>query len=318
MLAYALSLSMIAVGNGFLQSLDNIIGDTLSSSIDQSQLEALPAPGRRHFLKIAGAAAILPAARVSPARAAETAQSGSIVKIDTSRIKALTFDMQGSLLDFYSTIVDEGEKFTSARGITADWSKISDQWRSEYRKQLDQVIAGTITWRSTDIIYRDSLDRLLATYSWGSSLSASERDQLSSIWSKLRPWADTKPGLERLRTKYTLSTLSNGSMASVVNIVKRGDLRFDCILTAELVKSSKPDPKVYALAANTLNLQPGEIMMVACHKYDLAAAKKFGFNVAFIPRPLEFGPGGKVDTSPEGYFDAMAPNLVALATTLGA
>lgn len=278
------------------------------------------APGRRDFLKVAGAAAALSVAtRAVPSHAAETpAHPAAFVKIDTSQIKALTFDMQGSLLDFYSTIVDEGAKFTQARGITADWTKISDQWRSEYRKQLDQVIAGTITWRSTDRIYRDSLDNLLATYSWGDTLSAADRDQISSLWSRLRAWDDTRPGLARMQKKFTLSTLSNGSMASVVNIVKQDKLPFDCILTAELVKSSKPDPKVYALAANSLSLQPHQIMMVACHKYDLAAAKKFGFNVAFIPRPLEFGPGGKTDTAPEDYFDAMAPSLVDLAKVLGA
>jgi 2-haloacid dehalogenase len=300
-----------------------IIGDILSSNSRLLQLDpsaSLRAPGRRDFLKVAGAAAALGVVtQAKPGHAAEApAHPDAFVKIDMSQIKALTFDMQGSLLDFYSTIVDEGEQFTKARGINADWTKISDQWRSEYRKQLDQVIAGTITWRSTDRIYRDSLDNLLATYSWGDTLSAADRDQISSLWSKLRAWDDTRPGLERMRKKFTLSTLSNGSMASVVNIVKQDKLPFDCILTAELVKSSKPDPKVYALAANSLNLQPQQIMMVACHKYDLAAAKKFGFNVAFIPRPLEFGPGGKTDTSKEDYFDAMAPSLVDLAKVLGA
>lgn len=237
---------------------------------------------------------------------------------DASRIKALTFDIQGSLVDFYSTMVDEGEAFTKARGLAADWTQITEQWRAEYRRQLDEVIAGTLPWRSTDVIYRNALDHMLATYAWGNRLSAGDRDDLSSLWSKLKPWQDTRPGLERLRKKYTLSTLSNGSMASVVSIVKAGGLPFDCILTAELVKSSKPDPKVYALAVNSLNLAPHQILMVACHKYDLAAAKQLGFSVAFIPRPLEFGPNGKVDTSSESYFDLMASSLTELASMLGA
>lgn len=282
---------------------------------------------RRKFLTVATAAAILPMVGISLSHAADHGSSLATTdstdfpaysKLDSSKIKALTFDMQGSLLDFYSTIVDEGKLFTESRGITADWTKISDQWRSEYRKQLDQVIAGSITWRSTDVIYRVALDNVLARYDWGGSLSANDRDELSSVWSKLRPWADTRQGLERLRKKYKLSTLSNGSMASIVNIVKRYDLAFDCVLTAELVKSSKPDPKVYMLAQNSLGLRPDEILMVACHKYDLAAAKNAGFHVAFIPRPLEFGPNGKVDTTEERYFDAMAPNLVQLAKLLGA
>jgi 2-haloacid dehalogenase len=178
-------------------------------------------------------------------------------------------------------------------------------------------MAGTIPWRSTDVIYRDALDQLLATYDWGPKLSAADRDQLNGLWSVLEPWPDTRPGLERLRRKYTLSTLSNGSMASVVSIVKHGRLPFDCVLTAELVRSSKPDPKVYALAANSFNLAPDQILMLACHKYDLAAAKKFGFRVAFVPRPLEFGPHGKVDLAREDYFDLMPSSLTDLAGMMG-
>jgi 2-haloacid dehalogenase len=137
------------------------------------------------------------------------------------------------------------------------------------------------------------------------------------LWYEIEPWPDTKPGLERLAKRFTLSTLSNGSMAQVVHLSKKAGLRFDCILTAELVQSAKPDPKVYALATRSLNLRPDQILMVAAHKYDLAAAKKFGFSVAFIPRPLEFGPNGKVDLKSEDYFDLMQPDLVEVARALG-
>lgn len=283
---------------------------------------------RRTIIKSACAAALLPViGGVAPGHAATSTatslidSSGTVPpysNIKSTKIKALTFDMQGTLLDFYSTILDEGNQFTRSRGIDADWTRISDDWRKEYRKRLDQVIARTISWRSTDVIYREALDDVLVHFDWGKSLSATERDELSSAWSRLRPWADTPKGLERLRRKYKLSTLSNGSMASVINIVKRFDLQFDCVLTAELVKSAKPDPKVYALAQSALGLRPEEILMVACHKYDLVAAHKFGFNVAFIPRPFEFGPNGKVDTGREDYFDMMAPDLTAIADLLDA
>jgi 2-haloacid dehalogenase len=107
-------------------------------------------------------------------------------------------------------------------------------------------------------------------------------------------------------------------MASLIHMIKAGNLPFDCILTAELVKSAKPDPKVYELARSSLNLRPDQILMVAAHKYDLAAAKKFGFSVAFIPRPLELGPHGKVDITAEDFFDLMQPSLVDIAQALGA
>lgn len=236
--------------------------------------------------------------------------------IEPGSIKALTFDMQGSLLDFYSTIFDAGTQITTRRGVHVDWTDVVTRWRKAYRDELDAIIAGATPWKSTDAVYRSTLDQLLGNVAWGNVLSSEDRDELSAAWATLRPWADTRPGLTWLRKQFKLSTLSNGSMSSIVNIVKMHDLPFDCVLTAELVNSSKPDPKVYALGQKSLGVRPDEILMVACHKYDLVAAKQFGFKVAFIPRPMEFGPRGQTDAGAEPYFDAMAPSLVELADLL--
>jgi 2-haloacid dehalogenase len=237
--------------------------------------------------------------------------------IDPNKIKAIAFDMQGTLLDFYSTIVEIGSKFIVEQPTAAEWSRFLSHWRKEYREQLDQVMNGGISWRSTDQIYRETLDAVLHASTWGRTLAEQDRDELSAAWATLKPWPDTRPGLLQLRDRYKLSTLSNGSMSSIINIVKNHDLPFDCVLTAELVNSSKPDRKVYSLAQRSLGLPADEILMVACHKYDLEAAKAFGFSVAFIPRPFEFGPVGKADICDEKYFDAFAPTLTALAELLG-
>jgi 2-haloacid dehalogenase len=237
-------------------------------------------------------------------------------RIDPASIKALTFDMQGSLLDFYSTIADAGTRLTGSRGIHVDWTELLDRWRKAYRVQLNEILAGTMAWKSTDSIYRGTLDGILGEAGWGHLLSSEDRDELSAAWSKLKPWPDTLPGLMQLCQRFKLSTLSNGSMASIINIVKTHDLPFDCVLTAELVDSSKPDPRVYALAQKSLGVRADEILMVACHKYDLAAAKKCGFKVAFIARPFEFGPKGKADVGTETYFDVQASSLTDLAKLL--
>ncbi|MGJ7505902.1 haloacid dehalogenase type II [Variovorax sp. GT1P44] len=250
----------------------------------------------------------------SAARPPETA----FCRIDPLSIKALTFDMQGTLLDFHTTIADAGTKLAGRRGIQVDWTGVLNRWRKAYRDQLNGILCGAIPWMSTDSVYRSTLDRLLGEVDWGSVLSPEDRDELSAAWSVLKPWPDTRPGLMQLRKRFKLSTLSNGSMASIINIVKTHDLPFDCVLTAELVDSSKPDPRVYALAQKSLGVRADEILMVACHKYDLAAAKQFGFKVAFIPRPQEFGPLGQVDVDTEVYFDVMAPGLIDLGNLLAA
>ncbi len=247
------------------------------------------------------------------ASAAAPAATPAFCHLDPGSIKAMTFDMQGSLLDFYSTIFDAGTRITASKGVSVDWSDVVSRWRKAYRQDLDGIIAGSVAWKSTDAVYRSTLDQTLDGVSWGAVLSAEDRDELSAAWSTLRPWADTRPGLTQLRRQFKLSTLSNGSMASMINILKMHGLPFDCVLTAELVNSSKPDPRVYALAQRSLGVRADQILMVACHKYDLAAAKQFGFKVAFIPRPQEFGPRGQADAGAEPYFDAMAPSLVDLA-----
>ena len=250
-------------------------------------------------------------------RFTSAADAQTMTKLDPENLKAIVFDTVGTLLDTYGSITKKGAQYTEARGIKVDWVKLLDEWRAQWRQLTDQIAKGSTPWRSADLVYREALDKTLAPYDWASKLDGHERDRLNYLWYEIEPWADTRPGLERLRDRYTLSTLSNGSMASLIHMIKVGRLPFDCILTAELVKSAKPDSKVYELARSSLNLRPDQILMVAAHKYDLAAAKKFGFHVAFLPRPLELGPHGKVDVTPESYFDLMQPSLVDIAKALG-
>ena len=270
---------------------------------------------RRTLVKAVGIALAAPLIR---AEFASAAAEQTKPKFNPEDIKAIVFDTVGTLLDTYGSITKKGAEFTEARGIKVDWIKLLDEWRAEWRRLTDQIAQGAAPWRSADFVYREALDKALAPYEWSAKLSAGDRDQLNYLWYEIDPWPDTRPGLERLRKRYILSTLSNGSMASLIHMIKAGNLPFDCILTAELVKSAKPDPKVYELARSSLNLRPDQILMVAAHKYDLAAAKKFGFSVAFIPRPLELGPHGKVDITAEDFFDLMQPSLVDIAQALGA
>ena len=113
------------------------------------------------------------------------------------------------------------------------------------------------------------------------------------------------------------STLSNAGMATMVAVVKHAGLPFDAVLTAELAHSYKPAPAVYQLAVDSLGYRPDEILMVACHKYDLTAARAFGMRTAFVARPLEFGQGANPDTAPEAWFDLYAKDFLALAQALG-
>lgn len=233
-------------------------------------------------------------------------------------IRAIAFDVQGTCVDFFRPILRMGDAVNRAKGLDIDWAALSSEWRDLYRMVLDQVIAGQRPWLRVDRIYREALDTLLERRGLSDIFTAAERDELNQIWTRLDPWPDSVEGLARLRRRFTTATLSNAGMAAVVAVVKHANLPFDAVLTAELAQSYKPEPSVYQLAVDYLGYRPHEILMVACHKYDLKAARAFGMRTAFVARAQEFGPDAKPDTAPESWFDHYADSFVALARSLGA
>lgn len=237
---------------------------------------------------------------------------------DFSKIKALTFDLQGSTVDFYQPVLRAGEAMFKAKNIDVDFASVSSEWRDLYRQSMDTVLAGKAPYTRVDRIYRAGLDTLLERRGLADKFTPAERDELNQAWNRMDPWPDTIEGMTRLRKRFTLATLTNASMPAAIAIVKHADLPFDAVLTGELAQSYKPAPAVYQLAVNYLDCKPDEILMVACHKYDLKAAHAFGMKTAFVARPLEFGPAGKPDTKPDPLFDLNVDGFVSLAKALGA
>lgn len=233
-------------------------------------------------------------------------------------LKALAFDVQGTCVDFYGPVMRVGAAANRDKGLAADWPTLLAEWRELYRVALDAVIAGTRPWLRVDQIYREALDILLERHGLGEAFSVGERDELNGVWTRLDAWPDAIEGLARLRRRFTTATLSNAGMAAVVAVVKHAGLPFDAILTAELARNYKPAPAVYQLAVDFLGCRPEQIMMVACHKYDLKAARAFGMRTAFVARPHEFGPDAKPDIAPENWFDVHVDSFTALADALGA
>ncbi|WP_083198798.1 haloacid dehalogenase type II [Mycobacterium malmoense] len=230
-------------------------------------------------------------------------------------VKALLFDVQGTATDFHSTVCDEAGRIGAGRYPDADWADVVRRWRALYFTTLDIAEHHGTAWVSVHSVYRRALDRVLEGS--GIALADAERDELTLAWRRLRAWPDTVPGLTRLKTAYTLATLSNADVSAVVEIAKRAGLPFDAIFAAEMAGAFKPDPAVYRMAATYLGLPPGEIMMVASHKYDIRAAAALGFKTAFVARPLEFGAGGDADVAYSDEFDVNASDFLDLAAQLG-
>ncbi|MGW4738677.1 haloacid dehalogenase type II [Nocardia xishanensis] len=235
---------------------------------------------------------------------------------DTSGVRALLFDVQGTATDFHSTVLGALRETSAGRHPHVDWAEFVDRWRAEYFEVLRDSKTSRDQWTTVHSVYRDALDRLLPEYGV-TDLGEDERESLARAWQRIVPWPDAVAGLARLKTRFTLATLSNADVAAVVNISKLGGLPWDAIFTAEMAGAFKPDPATYRMAATYLGLAPEQIMMVACHKYDIRAAGALGFRTAFVARPLEFGAGGAVDVRYEDEFDFNARDFLDLADQLG-
>ncbi len=237
--------------------------------------------------------------------------------LNLSLVKALTFDVFGTVVDWRGSVIREGRKLGQAKGIRLNWARFGDAWRAGYAPAMDQVRRGELPWTKIDALHRMVLERLIEEFGVN-GLTEAEKGHFNRAWHRLKPWPDSVPGLKRLRKKFTLATLSNGNVALLTDMAKHAGLPWDCILSAELVRRYKRDREVYLMATDLLDLQPQEIMMVAAHKDDLLAAGRIGFRTAWVQRPLEYGRGHAFDAAPDPAFDLTAKDLRDLAAQLGA
>lgn len=230
-------------------------------------------------------------------------------------VKALVFDVFGTVVDWRGSIIREGRLLGRRRRLEVDWPAFADAWRAGYRPAMARVRSGELPWTRIDDLHRMILDGLLAKFGIR-GLAEEEIDRLNRAWHRLAPWPDARAGLAKLRRRHVIATLSNGNVALLVNMAKHAGLPWDCILSAEVVRHYKPDPETYLGAASLLGVKPQELMMVAAHKDDLHAARACGLRTAFVPRPKEYGPGVKVDVSREPAFDVHARDFNDLARQL--
>lgn len=234
-------------------------------------------------------------------------------------MKAVVFDVFGTVVDWRGTVIREGEALAARKGFQVDWGRFADEWRREgYVEAIARIRRGEAPWEVVDVLHRRKLDELLVRYGV-TGLAEEEIEHFNRVWHRLTPWPDAVPGLERLRRRYLIAPLSNGNFALLTNMARHSGLPWDCILSAELARRYKPDPAVYLLAPQLLRIRPDDVLMVAAHPGDLYAARAAGLRTAYVPRPLELGPGAPLQQpAAEAEFDLVAQDFLELAGLLGA
>lgn len=234
-----------------------------------------------------------------------------------NEVKALFFDVFGTVVDWRSSIAREVSAFAAERALDGDWEAFADRWRGLYQPAMEEVRSQGRGWVILDKLHGENLDKAWSEFGLP-ELNADDREHLVRAWHRLDPWPDVVEGLTRLKTKYIIAPVSNGNIALITNMAKRAGLPWDVVLGAEVAKAYKPMPEAYLRSAAALALEPSECMMVAAHNDDLHAAKAQGLRTVFVPRPLENGPEGKAETEPTGKWDYVSESFVALADAIGA
>ena len=231
-------------------------------------------------------------------------------------IKALLFDVFGTVVDWRGSVIREATAFGRANGIDVDWGAFADAWRGKYQPFMDKVRSGALPWTNLDRLHRLALEELLAEFGID-RVSEETRAELNLAWHRLEAWPDAAAGLARLKARYIIAALSNGNVAMMTNLARYAGLPWDCILGAELARAYKPDPKTYLTGVELLGLEPRQVMMVAAHAGDLLAAGALGLRTALVPRPLERGPAAAPEPIASGAFDVVADDFRDLAAKLG-
>jgi len=226
--------------------------------------------------------------------------------------KVLAFDIFGTVVDWHGSIVRE----VSALYPQVDADALALAWRAGYQPAMQRVRSGELGWTRIDELHRLILDALLPRFGLD-RLTEAERVHLNRVWHRLDAWPDSVAGLTRLKTRFTICSLSNGNIGLLTNMAKRAGLPWDCVLSAEVFRAYKPDPATYLGVASTFDLPPAQVMLVAAHQDDLAAARACGLATAYIERPLEFGAAHVKDVSPDPANTWHARSLTDLADQLG-
>jgi len=230
-------------------------------------------------------------------------------------LHAVLFDVFGTVVDWRSSITREVNQAVRCHGINVDAQAFADQWRALYQPAMARVRSGEMPFVSLDKLHRQNLDQVLDDLSLD-CFSEDEKTALNRAWHRLDPWPDVVSGLERLKQRYLIGTLSNGNIALIANMAKRAGLPWDVILGAEIARAYKPQPRAYLGSAEALSLMPEQCMLVAAHNDDLYAAANCGFRTAFVERPFEHGPNQESDLVAQGDYDVVAKDFLDLAAQL--
>ena len=229
-------------------------------------------------------------------------------------IKVLAFDTGGTILDWHGGLVTALAECGARYGVERDWDSFANEYR---RRSLGRMLGAVAPSFNIDDVHREVLDELLDE-DRGIAFPHAERQAIAARWHELDAWPDFVPGLVRLRQRYVCISFTILPLALVIGVSRRNTIDWDAVIACEMLRVYKPQPEAYRRTAQLLARSPGEILMVACHNFDLDAARGEGYRTAFVRRPDEWGPAGPPDPVPNPACDLVVAGFAELADALQA
>ncbi len=234
------------------------------------------------------------------------------------RIRAVLFDTFGTVVDWRTGIARVVGTFAERHGIEIDATTFAVAWRAQYQPAMERVRSGARAYVSLDTLHRENVDVVLRHAGFDAGdFSGDALDELARSWRLLPPWPDSVAGIASVRSDFIVGPLSNANTSLLVEMARFAGLSWDVVLGSDVSRAYKPDPAAYRAPAALLGLDVGEVMLVAAHNSDLAAARLVGMATGFVARPFEHGPGQTVDLTPASDWDMSASSITELAGLLG-
>ncbi|EJU00169.1 haloacid dehalogenase [Dacryopinax primogenitus] len=242
--------------------------------------------------------------------------------------QALIFDLVGTCTDWHTPILDLLRSQPLPTPLqSADLPQLAADWRAGFFREILASFEGGEQAEGVDIVHRRVLDRLLQEQGVGSGddgmgWGEDVRQKLVIGWHEQAPWPDSIEGLQKLKKKFMVVVLANGTTRLQLDVVRSSGLAFHALFSSQLLGYIKPSPDIYLKALDLLAIAPEQALMVAAHAYDLRAAARVGIRTAYIQRATEDPQEDmdKVRGEVDLFFDGIAQGqgLLALAQYLRA
>ena len=232
-------------------------------------------------------------------------------------VRALTFDTGGTILDWHTGFATALATTGAKHGIERNWHDITNDLRRRALGKMLNLGKDTPPAYNFDGAHRSTLDELIAEHDL-EAFTQEERHAIAyDAAHNFECWPDFPPVLPKLRQKFMCASFTILSFRIIMDTARRNGLSWDAVFSCEAIGKYKILPQAYDTVAHYLQLEPSQILMVACHNFDLDAAKGQGYNTAFVKRPSEWGNASPPDPEPNPVHDIIVDDFPSLATALG-